>query len=100
MFLLEIKNYLYNKIYEFNSMEEVNRDCGNCYEDCFVESQRFMLNDDLWLEVNNGKKEGKLCLDCVEDKLGRELTMYDLKDVQVNYKFAGILEEIPFSHDF
>jgi|TARA_Y100000310_G_C20577966_1_gene761431 hypothetical protein len=73
-------------------MEEADRYCGECYKDCLVRSwDYFMLLDELWLEVNDGFYDGKLCFNCVEDILGRELDISDLKDVSINYKFLGIL---------
>jgi|TARA_Y100000310_G_C20504042_1_gene725492 hypothetical protein len=80
---------------------ESDKSCGRCYKECLAGSRDdFMLEDKLWLKVNGGVSKGKLCYDCVEIGLGRELTMSDLKDVSVNYKFFDVLKEIPSNHDF
>lgn len=49
-----------------------------CGKDCSVDNKDYyMLNDDLWLKIN-GKDEGMLCMDCVEQKLGRKLEATDI----------------------
>lgn len=49
--------------------------CGkNCLEG---EHDYYMLNHDIWIQIN-GKKDGMLCMNCVEEKLGRKLEANDI----------------------
>lgn len=49
--------------------------CGkNCIDD---EKDYYMLNEEIWLKVN-GKDDGMLCMDCVEERLGRKLEASDI----------------------
>lgn len=47
--------------------------------DCGIpDADVYMVLDELWLAVN-GSYEGQLCVECFERRLGRNLTMADLK---------------------
>lgn len=53
----------------------------------------YMLTDDVWREANpNGK--GMLCIGCVENRLGRELTASDFTDAPINRGFFPSSERL------
>jgi len=52
--------------------------CGCCGKDCSIDNKDYyMLQEDLWMKLN-GKDDGMLCMDCVENKLGRKLSGEDI----------------------
>lgn len=56
--------------------------CTDC--DFDTKTEYFMLEHDLWSKVNNGRRQGFLCIGCVEVRLGRELNAFDFLDAPVN----------------
>lgn len=54
--------------------------CDCCGVEIFVDTNMVMLNDSLWLEVNNGQMEGALCDKCIELKLSRPINRKDFKE--------------------
>ena len=63
-------------------MDKSYLDCTDCGND--TKNEYYMLEHDLWLKVNNGRRHGFLCIGCVEVRLGRELNAFDFLDVPVN----------------
>lgn len=57
-------------------------DCTDCGAD--TKTEYYMLEHDLWMKVNNGRRQGFLCIGCVEVRLGRELNAFDFLDAPVN----------------
>jgi hypothetical protein len=55
-------------------------DCG---VDTYATEEYYMLHDHLW-RLSNPAVDGKLCLNCAEQRLGRPLTRSDFADVRVN----------------
>ena len=60
-------------------IKELERTCPDCGQDF---PNLFIVTDDLWKEFGVGK--GVLCLSCFEKRMGRALTINDLKDCPVN----------------
>jgi hypothetical protein len=60
------------------------RFCLDCGIDTLVAPGHYYnLHDEVWLEAHPAG-HGKLCLDCVEDRLGRALTPDDFTDGPIN----------------
>ncbi len=72
----------------FDSFEDARKElwiCKTCGKNTFLNDyDSFMLNDKLWLRLNKQRKNGVICLDCVENKLGRKILKDDLKEHQLN----------------
>lgn len=59
--------------------------CDNCGKDCFKDPKDYyMVNDTVWLSVMP-TKQGILCMDCLETKLGRKLKAEDIPNCPLNY---------------
>ncbi len=71
-------------------------DCGCRIAPCGARMTSFnvsyMLKDELWLNVNNGKDKGLLCLICAQLRLGRKFIPTDFKDVPINFHRGGALQ--------
>lgn len=65
---------------------ESERICDHCGYPTHY-SASFMLEDDVWLEANQGRLEGFMHIDCVEMALGRPLTIDDFKSAPINLTF-------------
>ena len=57
--------------------------CARCGADETATGEYHMLEDDVWAEAAQGD-EARLCLGCVEVRLGRRLTPEDFADAPVN----------------
>ena len=68
-----------------NFLEFTNNDdpiiCGQCLEDWPI---MIILKENLWLSI--AEKQEFLCKGCIEERLGRPLTGWDLMDVPVNHR--------------
>ncbi len=60
-----------------------NNFCMDCRVDTEKNEEYYMLQHELWYSINR-KYRGKLCLLCVEHRLGRDLTSADFLDVPIN----------------
>ena len=58
-------------------------ECLDCGVDTSENEEYYMLKDWLWLLVHPSRK-GKLCLSCVETRLGRRLVPNDFSDAPIN----------------
>jgi hypothetical protein len=74
-----------------------SRNTNNFCMDCRVDTERngeyYMLHDELWYSINR-QFRGKLCLLCVERRLGRDLTSADFLDVPINSIQAKLCPEL------
>jgi hypothetical protein len=68
--------------------------------DCGVNTRRlreyYMLRDEVWLQTGLGFDDGKLCIGCVEKRIGRRLKPSDFIDCpinQENYRHSKRLRE-------
>ena len=61
--------------------EEWSRCCGDCLFDVFAGNEYFIVRDDVWPLASDG---GKLCVGCLESRIGRRLTPDDFTDCEVN----------------
>jgi hypothetical protein len=69
--------------------------CANCRK---LTSDDYMLKDKVWLSI--AQKKDKLCLACVEKRLGRNLKKSDFSKAPVNYIFGYLpMEEAPDTRD-
>jgi hypothetical protein len=62
-------------------------ECADCEVNTFQEpvgiSEYYMVLDPIWEEHGVGK--GMLCIGCLENRMGRELTPADFNEYPVNY---------------
>ena len=65
--------------YNFNTLE-MTEDliCKDCREWSLVDSDMFMVNDEIWDE--HGNEEDILCPTCLESRMGRKLKKDDISD--------------------
>lgn len=73
-------------------------DCHDCGIDTLPspprnrqEAQWYMVTDTVW--SNAQMTAGYLCIDCLENRIGRLLTAADFKNLPVNY--PGIFDDTP-----
>lgn len=59
-----------------------NFECFDCSKNTFTEY--YMVYDDIWQLSGLNKKEGKLCIICLENRIGRKLTKHDFPNLYVN----------------
>ena len=57
-----------------------------------------MLTDEVWALVSVHRRDF-LCLLCIENGLGREITSSDLKNTPINYTNITILKRLERAHD-
>ena len=57
--------------------------CLDCGVDTLANGEWYMLRDDVWLEANP-VDDGKLCVGCVEERLGRKLGRENFTDAPIN----------------
>lgn len=72
---------------QFHRVPKDNK-CLECKEKVWEE---YMLNDELWKQVNP-KVKGEIHLNCVEKRLGRQLIRTDFKDVPLNIPIFHIFD--------
>lgn len=66
--------------------------CNDCKKDITLNPiDYFMINDDLWNSITEDS-EIFLCIDCVENKLSRNLTISDFTPCSINYNNPYIKE--------
>ena len=53
-------------------------DCAICAVDCCDIDEYYLVHDDLWKEF--GVVHGMLCVGCLEQRMGRQLTPADFKE--------------------
>ena len=67
--------------------ERIEGRCLDCKEETIFRADRadeyYMIHDALWLQAHPARK-GKLCIGCLEQRLGRRLTPADFTDAPVN----------------
>lgn len=64
----------------------VGNHCGRCLKDVYEDkNDYYMVNDNLWKGFGNGN--GKLCWDCLEERMGRPITAQDLTTCLLNTTF-------------
>jgi hypothetical protein len=58
-----------------------NMTCVHCDKPCYDD---YSLEDDVWSLTGLGEDDGRLHLVCVEDLIGRDLTMSDFSAAPIN----------------
>jgi hypothetical protein len=64
--------------------------CMDCHIATINIGHDYMLHDDLWLSIHP-EDDGKLCLFCVEKRLGRPVTKEDFGNVPINEGIEELL---------
>jgi hypothetical protein len=59
--------------------------CLGCGEDTGKMHEFYMVHDWIWLSVMPSPHCGKLCIGCLERKLGRKLISSDFTNFPINY---------------
>jgi hypothetical protein len=77
-----IKKHYSRFLTKFDS-RNINNFCMDCRVDTEKNGEYYMLHTELWYSINR-KYRGKLCLLCVERRLGRDLTSADFLDAPIN----------------
>jgi hypothetical protein len=67
--------------------------CMDCSKDTYASEEYYMLWYKVWRSINY-KMDGMLCLNCVEKRLGRELTSKDFSKAPINEEQAKICPEL------
>ena len=62
-----------------------------------VSDEDFMLTDEVW-KITNPRVVGRLCIGCVEKKLGRSLHNYDFTDSPLNDFLSGSVKSARLIH--
>jgi len=57
--------------------------CIDCKIDTGKIGEHYMLKDDIWFSIHPSKN-GMLCLNCLEKRLHRPLTINDFNDSHIN----------------
>lgn len=58
--------------------------CLDCKVDTFHNGEYYMVQFDLWYQAVPKGKSGMLCIGCLENRLGRQLTPADFLDAPLN----------------
>ena len=69
--------------------------CLDCRDEVtfVVPDEFFMLHDELWLQANPAGN-GKLCVGCLEARLGRKLEPTDFIDAPINKRFDAMTDRL------
>ena len=59
--------------------------CKDCGRNTMALKEYYMVKDHVWNQAGGGK--GMLCVDCLEKRLGRQLTPEDFIDAIINTNF-------------
>jgi hypothetical protein len=70
-----------------------NNFCMDCRVDTEKNGEYYMVHHELWYSINR-RCRGKLCLLCVERRLGRDLTSADFLDAPINSIQAELCPEL------
>lgn len=76
----------------------VNWTCGNCRKSCRKDPRDYyMVKDHIWIKAN-GQKKGMLCMDCLEQGLGRKLRYEDIKLCTITESYNPYTMDIIENH--
>lgn len=62
--------------------------CEDCSINCIKTGNYYMVQDEVWQEAMP-KKDGQLCIRCLERRLGRWLVATDFKNIPLNQRFLA-----------
>lgn len=57
--------------------------CLDCGEHTILKGEYYMVHNEIWNTVNR-RDSGMLCIECLEDRLGRKLTKEDFTGAPIN----------------
>lgn len=58
--------------------------CLDCGKDTLELGEYYMVHNEVWLSVVKSTRAGMLCIGCLEDRLGRQLTPKDFTEFPIN----------------
>jgi hypothetical protein len=64
--------------------EEAEANCVDCRWNAVRLGEWYMVHDDVWKAAGMETMGGALCIGCLEERLGRDLTADDFKDCPLN----------------
>lgn len=67
---------------------DIHWDCLDCGVDTDEIKENYMVTEDVWLTAHPDD-DGKLCIGCLEARLGRQLTTEDFTKALINYPVEG-----------
>lgn len=68
-------------------------ECAACSIDTLHINEYYMVTDEVW-EAAWPKRYGMLCIGCLENRLGRELTAEDFTDAPINRGYFKYSERL------
>lgn len=63
----------------------MTRLCIDCGKDTAYDHDYYMVHDYIWARTGLGKKDGMLCVEHLEIRLGRQIAVEDLTWAPINY---------------
>jgi hypothetical protein len=63
--------------------------CGDCGVDVHAIGESYMVKDTVWAQARMPKYLGFLCIGCLENRLGFELSLSDFTDAPINTPILG-----------
>lgn len=69
-------------------------ECVDCEVNTHFINEYYMVQFELWNSVTIHQNSGMLCIGCLEDRLGRELTTEDFIEAPINYGCFGWSERM------
>lgn len=58
--------------------------CVDCKVDTLIIGEYYMLHHSVWEDTGLGLYDGMLCIGCVENRIGRQLTSDDFSNFPIN----------------
>ncbi len=65
--------------------------CLDCKISTFAINEYYMVNHSVWDETGLGRRDGMLCIGCLETRIGRTLTQFDFLDC---YKSDRLIDRL------
>lgn len=78
-----------------HGIEDPDGRCMDCLTEVtfLIPDEYYMVHDDLWLRANPDGR-GKLCVGCLESRIGRRLTATDFPESPINRRFTAMTERL------
>lgn len=61
--------------------------CFDCNIDTLEIGEYYMVHHDVWEKSGLGAHDGFLCIQCLENRIGRSLNSFDFPDLPINNYF-------------
>jgi hypothetical protein len=67
-----------------NRKQFFNEHCADCGVNTFEANEYYMVHNSVWGAAGMEMESGMLCIGCLEERLGRQLTSSDFIDAPIN----------------